>query len=244
MFSLRILQCKYSVLVTASLLVIPIYSWNCFFKYWKKLQNDYQQAILFNQRHNCVVTYQANKGFSGWPPNVGRVKPRLDKPFEELYEPILYFISTAEKTLDVAVMLINVKCIFVELVKAKQRGVTVKIIFDFHHTESSKDYIKKAVKKYDIECQYFVTAGNNSDTIMHHKYLIKDYSETNGFVCTGSMNFSTTSVLINYESFVFMSNRDVVSAFKRNFDEIWESIHMDNQGLINKTILMDAHLES
>jgi len=242
-FERHIIQHKYSFLAATALLFIPAYSWKSFFSYWKCLQHEYDQKVLFKKRHNCVVTYQPNKGLAGWPPNVSRVRASGDKLFETLYEPILYFIRTAETTLDIAVMLINVNIIYSELITARRRGVKIRIIFNFHHTDSTKDHIKELMRE-GIECQFFVAPTSVLDTIMHNKYMIKDYSEESGFVCLGSMNFTATSILNNYESFVFMSNHSVVEAFQINFDECWQNISLDNEGLINKTILMDAQLDT
>lgn len=71
--------------------------------------------------------------------------------------------------------------------------------------------------------------------------MVKDYGK-GGYVCTGSMNFSVSSVLRNYELFVFMSLPQVVEAFRSNFEECWKNVRIDNEGLINRTILLEAQL--
>lgn len=259
----HIFQNKYSFLATAVLLVIPAYSWKKFFNDRKKLKDDYEQEMLFHKRHNCVVTYQPNKGISGWPPNVGRIQGNSDKLFEDLYEPILYFIRTAKQSLDIAVMLITVKILYLELVKARKRGVRIRLLCNFQNNDSSQDQIRKLMAEgifcnkfilvifycyilffVGIELQFFVAPSSTLDSLMHNKYIIKDYTDDRGFVCMGSMNFTASSPLNNYESFVFMSNHNVVEAFERNFEECWQNISLDNEGLINKTILSQARLDS
>lgn len=115
-----------SLLITGALVIIPIY----LLKYYRKLKRDYEKRLLFSKRHNCVVTYQPMKGFFGWPLDS---EGENDSPdvIEELYEPIMYFIRTAQHSLDLCVMHLTVNCLVSELVTAKRRGVRIRILLNF-----------------------------------------------------------------------------------------------------------------
>lgn len=224
------------------LAALPICSWLFFLKRWQSKQLDTDKQSLFFRKHNCVVTFQANKGYRGWPPNLkAAAAPTLLKTLENLIEPLLYFIHTAEQSLDMAVMILNLKSVYFELGEALKRGVKVRILCNFKHSDSSLNDIKSLVL-LGAKCQFFVAPANTLDSIMHHKYIVKDYSDDCGYLCMGSMNLSSTSALNNYESLIFMSDYSVVNAFHLNFQECWNNVIIDNQGLINQTILMDAHL--
>lgn len=225
------------------LATLPICSWVFFLKKWQSKQVNTHKQLLFLQKHNCVVTFQANRGYRGWPPDLKAVTaPTLLKTLENLIEPLLYFIQTAERSLDMAVMILNLKSVYFELSEALKRGVKVRILCNFKHSDSSLNDIKSLIL-LGAQCQFFVAPANTLDSIMHHKYIVKDYSEDFGYLCMGSMNLSSTSALNNYESLIFMSDYSVVNAFHSNFQECWNNVIIDNQGLINKTILMDAQLD-
>ncbi|KAH1004233.1 mitochondrial cardiolipin hydrolase-like [Dendroctonus ponderosae] len=226
-----------SLLITGALLIIPIY----LFKYYRQLKRDYEEKLLFSKRHNCVVTYRPRKGFFGWPLDCDSKKCSPNN-VEELYQPLLYFIRTAQHSLDVCVMHITVNCLVSELVKAKRRGVQIRALLNLPTNKGCIQQQVKVLNDEGIECQFFVSASAELEAIMHHKFMVKDYCDEGGYVCTGSMNFSVSSVLHNYEFFVFMSTPQVVEAFKKNFEECWKNVRIDNEGLINRTILDQAQL--
>ncbi|XP_050310560.1 mitochondrial cardiolipin hydrolase [Anthonomus grandis grandis] len=240
-----IFQHKYTIITSVTCLIIPYYAWRSLFKYREQLKQFLAEEQVFVERHNCVITYKANEGISGWFPNKNLMAPRAEKIYEDLYAPVIYFIQTARHTLDVAFMLISVNLIYVELVKAKRRGVKVRILCNFAHIEGCRDQISSLIRE-GIEYQFFIGTSSSMDTIMHHKFMVKDYDERTGegFLCTGSMNFTSTSPTNNYEMLVFNTNRNVVKSFSDNFEECWNDVKLDNEGLINKTILMDAQFDS
>lgn len=130
------------------LVAVPVCSWALFLKKWQSKQRDTNKHLLFLQKHNCVVTFQANKGYRGWPPNLRTVAtPTLTKTLENLIEPLLYFIQTAERSLDMAVMILNLKSVYSELSEALKRGVKVRILCNFQHSNSSLSDIKSLIKQ-------------------------------------------------------------------------------------------------
>lgn len=57
---------------------------------------------------------------------------------------------------------------------------------------------------------------------MHHKYVVKDYNENekSGFVLFGSMNWTTSAFMNNYEDVIFVSDSGVVEAFHNDFEQM------------------------
>lgn len=138
---------KCSLFVSTVLLILPVYSWKLFFRYWQELKKDHEERTLFETRHNCVVTYRPNKGFFGWPVSESEnVKFNNNKMFEHLYQPVIYFIKTSKKSLDISVMILNLNVIYAELLQARKRGVKIRIINNFQHTNSCKEMIYEMIK--------------------------------------------------------------------------------------------------
>lgn len=116
------------------------------------LSKEYEEVKLFKKRHNCVVMYR-EKVVVGWPPKEIIVKSDIPKDcFEDLYEPILYFINTAKYSIDVAVMIIGIKPIFKALLDAQRRGVKIRIVLNFEHIDT--DNIKELIRE-GYRSQYF-----------------------------------------------------------------------------------------
>ncbi|KAL1518199.1 hypothetical protein ABEB36_001860 [Hypothenemus hampei] len=238
----RILNTKRSLYILA-LIIVPTYAWTSFFTYWNKKIAEYANKQHVYKTHRCVITYRASKGLFGWPTNVTQsIKPNIKSEtlLSNLYEPFESFLRTAQSSLDIAVMIINVNTIYIEIIKARRRGVKIRVIFNFEHSQNCKDQIR-ALLIEGVQCQFFVSTSTQMESMMHQKYMIKDaHDSNNSYICVGSLNFTTTSVLSNYESIIFMSDHKVVQAFQNNFNDCWDTITMDNNGLINKTILCDA----
>lgn len=78
-------------------------------------------------------------------------------------------------------------------------------------------------------------------SIMHYKYMVKDYYEDSGYTLTGSLNISKSAFTSNYEDIVITSNKYVVEAFKKDFENCWYTIKSENENVINRVALMDAN---
>lgn len=106
---------------------------------------EYDEINLFKKRHNCVVMYR-EKVVLGWPPVERLLKSNvLKQHFEDLFEPLLYFINTAAFSLEVAVMLISVQPILKAFSIANKRGVKIRIILNLEHCKDIN--LKELVKE-------------------------------------------------------------------------------------------------
>ncbi|KAJ8926551.1 hypothetical protein NQ314_021067 [Rhamnusium bicolor] len=243
MYLKNLIENKFTLVSSAALVLIPYYTWKTLYYSYKSLRNEYEDEILFQKRHNCVVMYTENKGMSGWPPHTGRVKLDINKKnsLDTLHEPILYFINTAKKSLDIAFMLLDVNSIYMALKRAHERGIKLRILLNYDHCESRLVEIKNLAKE-GIEVLTYISHKPGLSSIMHYKFMVKDYTEYGGFVLTGSLNLSKSAFLNNYEDVVFISNQYVAKAFYQTFEECWNYIKVDNECLINKTVLLDTNL--
>lgn len=75
---------------------------------------------------------------------------------------------------------------------------------------------------------------------MHHKYAIKDYFNSTGYVLFGSMNWTHSAFSNNYEDITFLDCPAPVKAFHDDFTQIWD--FLEQQYATNvavKTILLN-----
>lgn len=93
------------------------------------------------------------------------------------------------------------------------------------------------LKIVGIDVQLFVAPSMEIASIMHYKYMLKDYDENVGYVYLGSLNWTISGISLNYESTVYSSDYRFVDAMHNNFEETWNYIDMLNQSLHIKAIL-------
>lgn len=152
--------------------------------------------------------------------------------------PLIYFINTAEKTIDIAVMNINIKEIFTALMLKLNEGVVVRIMLDLSHSVLTPLMAlrKKGMKIYttygfQLECNNIYVIGakillyNQTNSIMHYKFAVKDSC----YMVTGSMNWSDLSTYYKYDHYVFTSVKHVVKSYEDAFQETWEMIENRNE---------------
>ncbi|MGI6589781.1 MAG: phospholipase D-like domain-containing protein [Candidatus Iainarchaeum sp.] len=97
------------------------------------------------------------------------------------------------------------------LIRAKNRGVDVWVIYDSLQSKNSASDDELLIDK-GIRVAY-----RNGSGYMHNKYTIIDMN----FVATGSFNYSNNADTRNEENLVFIHSVEVASVFKKNFDTIW-----------------------
>lgn len=133
----------------SALLLIPFSFLACKSLYdsYEILFKHHEEVKLFKERHNCVVMYR-DKVFTGWPPIGKQIKSNIVKDsIAELYEPLHYFITTAQFSLDVALMTISMKPIYKALSQAANRGVKVRLLLNFEHAHVCKEDIKDLLRQ-------------------------------------------------------------------------------------------------
>lgn len=67
-----------------------------------------------------------------------------------------------------------------------------------------------------------VESGMNS--IMHYKFIVKDFTETEGYLLTGSINITNSGVFKNYENVVFTSDHTLIERYHDIFVDLWNYI--------------------
>jgi phosphatidylserine/phosphatidylglycerophosphate/cardiolipin synthase-like enzyme len=118
-------------------------------------------------------------------------------------------IDDARYSVDVAVLDLDLWSIRDALIRAYQRGVTVRVVVDSDHFEVD-------------EVQDLVAAGievvqDHRPSLMHHKFVVIDRSQ----VWTGSMNFTVNGAYRNDNNLVRIHSINVARDFAREFEEMF-----------------------
>jgi len=99
------------------------------------------------------------------------------------------------------------------LLKAKQRGVKVRVL-----TDAKQANIKSSLITYLINKGILVKVlGGKERGGMNHRFIILDGKK----VVTGSFDWSEASEKWNYENVLILSDSAVVESYQKEFDRLW-----------------------
>jgi len=122
------------------------------------------------------------------------------------------WVSRANETIYVMVMLITADDLADALIAAQNRGVNVTVIIDDDWKYASgSDYERILDAGIDIR-------SDNSWRLMHHKVMVID-----GYiVVTGSYNWSASAEDKNYENIIIIDSQTVSNIYLEEFSRIWQ----------------------
>ncbi len=131
---------------------------------------------------------------------------------DDIQEILLERIYSAEYSIDVAMYTFTDFALARELVRAKERGVEVRIFLD-----RMQVYAKYGQSRYFIQNEMDVRISSNS-AIMHNKFAIID----NETIITGSYNWTLSANNRNDENVLIITcDCYVISKYQERFEELW-----------------------
>ena len=134
-------------------------------------------------------------------------------PRESIKESILSGVESTTSTLDLAIHEITSLDMAQALLKAKQRGVKVRLIVD-----SKQAKAKSSQVTYLIHQGISVKAlGGKEKSVMNHRFTILDGRK----VMAGSFNWTEASEKWNYENIIILTEGEMVAAYQKEFDRLW-----------------------
>jgi len=137
----------------------------------------------------------------------------LFSPEVSIKESILKEMESTHSTLDLAIHGITSPDMAQALVKAKHRGVKVRIV-----TDSKEAKIKTSQVNALIHQGILVKVlGGKEKGVMNHRFAIFDGKR----VLTGSFDWSETSAKWNYENILMMNEGEAVANFQKEFEKLW-----------------------
>lgn len=131
-------------------------------------------------------------------------------------------IDRTRKTLLLAIYDLRLSEVADAILRAKARGVDVRLIYDEGHT---KPAAPGAGSGPSAEYQALVDAGvpvhllngGGSYGIMHHKFAVFDGE----LLMTGSFNWTRAADTKNFENAVFKTDKALIEGFTRNWTWMW-----------------------
>ena len=151
---------------------------------------------------------------------------------DDLERVIVDFIDGATTSLDVAVQEIESRPIAKALVRARQRGVRMRLVLE-------QDYLRAdnppedpfAVGGQDEENRNLFAAllranidarADYNPNIFHQKFLVRDSHKPTRALLTGSTNFTPTGTGKNLNHVVIVHDQWVCNEYDDEFTEIWQ----------------------
>ncbi|NMA44907.1 MAG: phospholipase D family protein [Candidatus Diapherotrites archaeon] len=133
-------------------------------------------------------------------------------PEDECSKKVIGQINSANKSIYVAIYSFSMNEIADALILAHNRGVEVKVIFDY--SQSKMDYsVDEKLSDAGIEIKRSDGSG-----LMHNKFCIIDENVVMG----GSFNYSVNADEKNDENLLVIYSEELAAKFLNEFNEIWE----------------------
>ena len=175
----------------------------------KEYTKEFEQ-MLSGKFHNDKKKINPHKHYSLSNTNV----ELMFSPYDNTAKRIIDIINNANNYIYIPAFLITHHDISNALVKAKQRGVEIKIILDATsiNTRNTKyDFLRKN----GVQVKTEIFAGK-----MHSKTMIID----DKYIIAGSMNFSNSGVNKNDENCLIIENSKLAKEYKKFFIYLWNKI--------------------
>ena len=137
----------------------------------------------------------------------------LFSPEGAIKEHVIKEVESTTSTLDLAVHEITSSEMAQAFLKAKGRGVKVRIIAD-----SRQAKMKSSKITYLIHQGILVKVlGGKGKELMNHRFAILDGKK----VITGSYDWSRPPESSSYENVLILTDSEVVSSYQKEFDRLW-----------------------
>jgi len=126
---------------------------------------------------------------------------------------ILETLQQAKKEIVAAVYTFTSVLIAEELIRAKERGVEVRLLLDRDMADDRFSRFR-AIKSAGVQ----VVLDGDPGAIMHNKYAVVDEE----IVITGSYNWTSGANKSNYENLLIIHSSELARQYKANFELLWE----------------------
>ena len=120
-------------------------------------------------------------------------------------------IDQARETMDIAMYFLTSREIVQALVRAKERHVQVRLVFD--KSQEIQDYAKA---RYLIK-RGFAVKFHTGEGLMHNKFAVID----GHILITGSFNWTPTADRKNEENLLIIKDAPVIKKYRDRFDYLW-----------------------
>ena len=141
----------------------------------------------------------------------------LFSPSDDCAAQIFRCLNEAQKSIDVAMYYFTNRILAQALVKAKGRGVKVRVYLD----DSQRD--EKYSKGRYLEGKGINVKYEDGVGLMHDKFCIIDDDK----VTTGSFNWTVSADLKNDENLLIIHSRKIAGEYRKQFEKLWCGTYVD-----------------
>ena len=120
-------------------------------------------------------------------------------------------IANSKESVDVAIYSFTSKEIEQALLKAKAKGVKVRVILDYVQS-SQESSVAKGLQAKGVDVRIYPKS-----TVMHNKYAVID----NKVVITGSFNWTTNADERNRENLLVSNSPALAEKYESDFFKLW-----------------------
>ncbi len=133
----------------------------------------------------------------------GQIKERLIKAIQE-----------SKETIDIAIFNFTSHNLRTALVKAKKRGVKIRVITDAKEAQNDEHSLIPTLVQEGFEVRLLKKQGEG---IMHDKFAVFDQK----LLFTGSYNWTESAEKRNYENVLFIPNEEIIKKYEQEFERMW-----------------------
>ncbi len=141
-------------------------------------------------------------------------------PSYEALDAIIDEINSSEKSIDIAVYDFTSRPIARALVRAKNKGVKIRVILDRSANGPGNKYTKYSfLKENGISVRFAAPhIAWDREGLMHNKFAVIDKS----VVITGSANWTASAFKINDENVLIIDRLDIANVYEKEFNYLWK----------------------
>lgn len=157
--------------------------------------------------------------------------PRYLGAPDDLERAIVDFVDQAASTLDLAVQELESELIAQAIVRARQRGVKVRVVLERDYLIADRplpDPFNAGGSGEQNRILLGALLRSNIDVrmdynphIFHQKFIVRDLEGSRAALLTGSTNFTPTGVRSNLNHLVVIKGKRVAKEYADEFAEIW-----------------------
>jgi phosphatidylserine/phosphatidylglycerophosphate/cardiolipin synthase-like enzyme len=125
---------------------------------------------------------------------------------------VINWIDRANETIHVLIYSFTNDDIGDAILRAHQRGVEIKVVFEKSQVSQYSEYMK-------LRSEGVLVRNDTNSKLMHHKVAVID----SHILLTGSFNWSAAAESSNNENFMVIKSETLVTTFEEEFQKIWSS---------------------
>lgn len=119
-------------------------------------------------------------------------------------------IDASKKSIDLAVFEFDIEEVARAIIRAKDRGVKVRVVYDNEYSDKDK-------QMGELKSESIPTVPDNRSALMHNKFFIFD----DDCVWTGSFNISNNASRRNNENAIYFCSLEAVANYSTEFSEMY-----------------------